>query len=784
MSGAESALLLTGANGALGRELLVQLAAGAEKPVVCVVRSPEQGEHLLSTIPPGADVTFVMGDIAAEKFVPDVTAQLRAPISDVIHAAADVRWKTNDDTAWRTNVEGTENVLAFAATQSVDSFLYVSSAFVCGTQTGSIDERTPPAESFSNPYERSKLGAERTVAASGLPALVVRPPIIVGRSTDGAIGRFNVLYPLLAMWERGQLPLLIAEPTATLDLVPVDWVARMMLRLLARGARGTIQLTSGSDAPTIREAAIAMLSSTNLLRHMSGLAQHPLPRLVTPDTFERLHRPMAEQANARRELRTVRAFETYMPYVTLKRTFGNGLLRRTLGESYESPPVFTDYAPVVANYWWSTTRANEPKPDTCTQKSATDSAIDLHERYLSSSLARIFRFTGGHTEVRGEGPYVHMLNGDRFVDLGGYGVCLFGHRHPAVVGAVTAALDRMPLSSRVVANATVSEAARALVESAPGLSKVTFVNSGAEAVELAMKTCVLRTGRGGFIALEHAFHGKTLGALSLTARERFRQPFAPVLQDVHHVRAGDDDAIAALLAAGDIAGVFVEAVQAEGGIRTVDPEWLRTLAARTHAAGGLFVVDEISTGAGRCGSRWLSDAAELLPHVDMLLAGKALGGGVVPAGAVLFRAEHFEAYDDDPFLHSSTFAGNPLAAAATRAVMELLTDEMLTRIGNVGEAMREALGQCSDEWPTSRVRGAGLLLGVEFETEAACGFVLSELLEQNYLVVPALNDRRCIRLTPPVVLGDVEIERFASCFATAKQHALKARRHIESEGRH
>jgi putrescine aminotransferase len=405
---------------------------------------------------------------------------------------------------------------------------------------------------------------------------------------------------------------------------------------------------------------------------------------------------------------------------------------------------------------------------------------DIYQAHLSRGLSRIYRLLGLGSEVRAEGPWVWSSTGKRYLDFGGFGVFLLGHRHPHIVSAVQNCLSRTGLSSRAMANPFTASAAEALARSSGGrLEKVTFASTGAEAVEFAMKVAVRATGRGSFAALEGGFHGKTLGALSLTHAVHYREPWAHVLHPVRHFRPGDDE-LFAYLRSESAAALVMEPIQSENGVTSVDPAWLSAAARAASASGTVVVVDEVSTGCGRTGDFWRSECGNVLDEVDVLVAGKALGGGVMPIAAALVRSELYEPFDVDPLLHTSTFAGNPLAAAAASATIELLDSECLADIRRKGLRLVEAICGVAGEWPLREARGAGLLLGLEFESVGACGYVARELMLRGMLTVPALGQMRTLRLTPSAVITDGQIDFFADSLSDSLKAARHDREFIEN----
>ncbi|WP_328492656.1 aminotransferase class III-fold pyridoxal phosphate-dependent enzyme [Streptomyces sp. NBC_00414] len=385
----------------------------------------------------------------------------------------------------------------------------------------------------------------------------------------------------------------------------------------------------------------------------------------------------------------------------------------------------------------------------------------LYRSRLSKGRATLGEMFGGHIEVASEGAWVTTAEGSRFLNCGGYGVFLTGARHPTVLRYVTEQLHSHPVATRLFLEPQAALAADALVSVAPpGLERVHFAGSGAEAVETAIK--VARTkGRTRLIAMESCYHGKTMGALSLTGKDVFQKPFRPLLPDTTHVPYGDTAALGeALAAASGEACVFVEPVQGEAGVVIPPPGWLREVERLCREHGALLVLDEIQTGMGRLGSWWGADAEGVRP--DLMLVGKGLSGGVVPVSAVLSTPEAFSVLDRDPYLHTSTFSGAPLAMAAARgALAAIQEDELVDRARVLGEEILSVLRRIVRTHYGSavrEVRGRGLLLGVEFAEPGAAGDLLIELIQHGVVANHSLNSHLVLRLTPPAVLtrGDLD----------------------------
>jgi putrescine aminotransferase len=396
--------------------------------------------------------------------------------------------------------------------------------------------------------------------------------------------------------------------------------------------------------------------------------------------------------------------------------------------------------------------------------------VDGYRRHISRGRARLAELTGGLVEVSSHGSTVVDAAGHEYLDCGGYGVFLLGHRHPAVVAAVVDQVQRHPLSTRLLLEPTVARAAETLASVTPeGLDYVHFVNSGAEATEAAIKLARAQ-GRRRLVSTTGGFHGKTTGALSLTANDVYQAPFRPLLPDVVHVPFGEAAALAEVI--GPDACVVVEPVQGEGGVVVPPTGYLTDIARLCTAAGAMLVLDEVQTGLGRLGSWWGADRENVVP--DVLLVGKGLSGGVVPVAAMVATARAYQPFSDDPFLHTSTFAGSPIAMAAATAAVTTIRDEGLVERARVLGArllrdLDRALGPAA-----GRVRGVGLLIGLEIADPGAALDLVLELLERGVLVNHSLNAHRVVRLTPPAVLTDAEADRLVETVAAAAR-AVAAR---------
>ncbi|MFF2118557.1 aspartate aminotransferase family protein [Kitasatospora sp. NPDC058184] len=392
---------------------------------------------------------------------------------------------------------------------------------------------------------------------------------------------------------------------------------------------------------------------------------------------------------------------------------------------------------------------------------------ELYRRHLSKGRASLAELTGGDQEVSSHAAHVLGADGRRFLDCGGYGVFLLGHTHPAVVEAVVAQARTHPMSTRLLLEPTAALAAAALAAVTPdGLDRVHFVNSGAEAVEAAVK--LARThGKRRLVSADGGFHGKTMGALSLTARELYQEPFRPLLPDVSHVPYGDAAALAGVVGADTC--VVLEPVQGEGGVIVPPEGYLTEVQRLCRSAGAFLVLDEIQTGLGRLGTWWGADRERISP--DVLLVGKGLSGGVVPVAAMVATDAAYEPFSRDPFLHTSTFAASPIAMAAARAAVETIAAEGLVgRAAALGRTLLDGLTRIvAERCPglVAGIRGAGLLIGIEFKDEHTAGAFVMELHDRGVLVNHSLNAHRVIRFTPPAVLTPSDVDWLLTAFDDA-----------------
>lgn len=394
----------------------------------------------------------------------------------------------------------------------------------------------------------------------------------------------------------------------------------------------------------------------------------------------------------------------------------------------------------------------------------------LYRRHVNTGHAMLSSVISGHLEAGADGCLVFDEEGGDHLDCGGHGVFLLGHRHPRVVEAVRDQLGHQPMQTRFLLNPVVARAAERLAGVAPdGLEQVFFHSSGAEAVEMAIKLG-RASGRPHVVAMDGGFHGKTTGALSLASRAAYVDPFRPLLDGVSHVPFGDAAALDAELAARPGgATVILEPVQGEAGVRLPPPGWLRAVQESCARHDALLVLDEIQSGLGRVGAWWAADLDGVRP--DVLLAGKILGGGVLPVSAVIATPAAYAPLDRDPWLHSSTFGNAPVLAAAAHATLDVLRDEdLVARSAALGARLLRDLRAVADEHGrglVTDVRGLGLLLGIEFAEPAVAGEFTFDLVGRRVLPSYALNSAATVRLTPSALLEEHHVERLLEAVAEA-----------------
>lgn len=364
------------------------------------------------------------------------------------------------------------------------------------------------------------------------------------------------------------------------------------------------------------------------------------------------------------------------------------------------------------------------------------------------------------------------VNGKEYIDcLGGFGIYNVGHRNPKVVKAVTDQLKRQALHSQDLLDPLRAMLAKILAAITPGdLKYAFFTNSGTESVEAALKLAKMYSERTTFISTTRAFHGKSLGSLSGTAKGMFRKPFLPLIPGFKHVPFGDIDMMrktfeVAASVGEDVAAVILEPIQGEGGIILPPDNYLKEVRELCDQFGALLIFDEVQTGMGRTGKMFAADLYEVVP--DIICLAKAFGGGVMPAGAIVAKEEVFKSWFPNPFMHTTTFGGNPLACAAAIATIGVLIEEKLPeRAAEVGEYFLEELKKAAQDHEDKvlEIRGKGLMIGIEFHKDEIGYEVSKGMFDAGVLVAGTLINSKTIRIEPALTISYEEVDKVVSIF--------------------
>lgn len=425
--------------------------------------------------------------------------------------------------------------------------------------------------------------------------------------------------------------------------------------------------------------------------------------------------------------------------------------------------------------------------------------LELNDRYLNPQVGRILRTLGFYRRwVGGEGAHLIDERGNRYLDLfGGYGVFAIGRNHPEAIAAVEAVLEArtgnlpqlgVTLLPGVLAEQLLARAPRSLDAMVPA-------NTGTEAVEAAIKIARAATGRPRIVYASHAFHGLTLGSLSINGNEEFRAGFGPLLADCAAVPFGDSEALGRELERGDVAAFVVEPIQGKG-VNLPPPGFLERAQQLCRSAGALFVLDEVQTGVGRTGRFLALEHWNLEP--DMVCLSKALSGGLVPVGAVLVSRRAFDAVFDGmerAVRHGSTFGGNDLAAAAALATLRVLERERLVeRAERLGGLLLELTKPLEQRYEVVKeVRGTGLMWAIELQPPRGLGKgTVWQRVERHQpglfsqlVTVPLFHRHRIfcqvaghrmnvIKALPALVVEEAELRRFAAALEEVLAEAQRS----------
>ncbi len=422
----------------------------------------------------------------------------------------------------------------------------------------------------------------------------------------------------------------------------------------------------------------------------------------------------------------------------------------------------------------------------------------LYSRYVSPQLPRVLQTLGfDRFYDRGEGCYLYDSEGRRYLDfLSGFGVFALGRGHRVITGALHEALDAdLPNLVQMDCALLPGLLAEALVSlTHPGIERVVFTNSGAEAIESALKFARCATKRDRILYCDHAFHGLTTGALSLNGGAEFRDGFGPLLPGCEEVPFGDVNALAKQLARDDVAAFVVEPIQGKGVNLAPDDYWPAAQElCRRHKT--LLVTDEVQTGMGRTGKFLCHEHWDLRP--DIVTISKALSGGYIPVGAMMCSAEVSDSVFssmDRAVVHSSTFSTNQLAMVAGLATLQAFEEEdIVDRARRTGEAFAKALVPLVDRYEyLHEVRGKGLMIGLVFgeptsralrvrwkAIEAMRTALFSQLIvvplfhRHRILTQVAADNMNVVKLLPPLVAGEEEVEYFVDALDDVLSAAQK-----------
>ena len=386
-------------------------------------------------------------------------------------------------------------------------------------------------------------------------------------------------------------------------------------------------------------------------------------------------------------------------------------------------------------------------------------------------------------EWEDHGAVFRDVRGKEFIDmLGGFGIYVTGHRHPKVLKAVQEQLERQAIHSQELIDPLRTYLARLVSLITPGeLQYSFFTNSGTESIEACLKMSMLTTSRHHFIGTIGAFHGKSLGSLAGTSKAMFREPFLP-LKRWTHVPFGDVDALRMIVASGDFSGdrvaaVVIEPIQGEGGINVAPPGYLAAAREICDKYGALLVFDEVQCGMGRSGKMFCCEHDGVTP--DLMALGKGFGGGVMPIGACVGTPRTWERYIENPFLHTTTFGGNPVCCAAAIATINVLLEEDLPRqAGEKGEYLLLRMNGLAQKYPKvlAGARGRGLMLGMEFQNHDL-GYAVAKLLfGRGILISGTYINAQVLRVEPPLVISQAEMDRFLAALEASLGEVYKEQR--------
>ena len=385
-------------------------------------------------------------------------------------------------------------------------------------------------------------------------------------------------------------------------------------------------------------------------------------------------------------------------------------------------------------------------------------------------VAQLYPFQKDMVIDKGEGCILKTVNGKEYLDLtAGVSVTATGHSHPKVVEAICNQAKKI-IHAQCFGNYTYgiqAELAQLLAERSPGnLQSTFFTNSGAEAVEGAIKLAIKATKRKQIVFFDKSFHGRTYMTLSLSSKQLYRKPFEPLypwaikvpFNDIHTTRGIMND---------DVAAIIIEPIQGEGGIRPTEPGFLNELKDLAHEYGALLITDEIQTGMGRTGKWFCSEHYDFVP--DIMTMGKGLASGM-PLGGFIASKELMSEFSDPPLIHCSTFAGNPVCCAAGVATIKVIEEEnLLDNARDRGKELMAGMNRLKDQHPNiiKDVRGLGLLTAMEMNNPEDAMTFVSKVKALGATLSWTMNAGANVRVSPPLVITKEQISRGLELFNTA-----------------
>lgn len=377
--------------------------------------------------------------------------------------------------------------------------------------------------------------------------------------------------------------------------------------------------------------------------------------------------------------------------------------------------------------------------------------MDTSEKAFYRHVALTSDAPMGISISHAEGPFFYSTENRRYIDfISGIAVSTLGHRHPAVVEALRKQLDKhlhVMVYGEFIQKPQADFAGLIASVMPESLDRIYFVNSGTEANEGALKLAKKHTGRTRLIAFRDSYHGDTHGSLSVTGRDVYRDPYLPLLPDVHFFDFNDDAVLEAINT--ETAAVIMEPIQGEGGIIPSDPEWLKKVRAACTKAGACLIFDEIQSGFGRTGDLFAFMGYNVVP--DILTIAKAMGGGM-PIGGIVSSSRIFESFMYNPPLnHVTTFGGHPMSCAAGYAALKFtLENNLPERAHDIEKKIRKGLALEG----VQEIRGKGAMLGMVLESFEMTKFVVEKCLDKGLLLGWTLHSNTLVRLAPPLIIED------------------------------